>query len=145
VARVFGSVMNNVKTVQDIYSAFGRGDVTSILERLSLGVTWEYGASSSVLPWLLPRRGREAVRGFFESLEELELLRFEPTRFLQTDGIVVVLFDFEATVKATGRRIVEEDEVHIWHFDAEGQVVRFRHRLDTHQHWLACGMMWGPC
>lgn len=137
--------MNNVKTVQDIYSAFGRGDVAFILGRLSPTVTWEYGESSSVLPWLLPRRGREAVRGFFQSLNELELLRFEPTRLLHAERLVVALFDFEAIVKATGKRIVEEDEVHIWHFDAHGQVVRFRHRLDTHQHWLACGMMWGPC
>jgi ketosteroid isomerase-like protein len=131
--------------VQDIYSAFDRGDVTSILERLSPTVSWEYGETSSALPWLLPRRGREAVRGFFESLNELEICRFERTRFLQSEGTVVVLFDFEAIVKATGRRIVEEDEVHIWHFDAEGKIVRFRHRLDTHHHWLACGMMWGPC
>jgi hypothetical protein len=27
--------------------------------------------------------------------------------------------------------------VHIWHFDAQGRVARFRHRLDTHQHWEA--------
>jgi hypothetical protein len=29
---------------------------------------------------------------------------------------------------------VEEDEVHIWHFDEQGRVVRFRHRLDTLLH-----------
>jgi hypothetical protein len=40
-------------------------------------------------------------------------------------------------VRATGRRIVEEDEVHLWHFNAEGHVQRFRHRADTHQHQTA--------
>jgi hypothetical protein len=53
--------------------------------------------------------------------------------------MVVVLIDVELTVKATGTRIVEEDEVHIWYFDAQRRVTRFGHRVDTHQHWLACG------
>jgi ketosteroid isomerase-like protein len=47
--------------------------------------------------------------------------------------------DVELTVKATGRRIVEEDEVHIWRFDAQGRIRRFAHKVDTHQHWRACG------
>ena len=55
-----------------------------------------------------------------------------------SDGdLVVALIDVEYTVKATGRRVTEEDEVHIWSFDASGQVTRFRHRVDTYQHLLA--------
>jgi uncharacterized protein len=45
--------------------------------------------------------------------------------------------DFEGTVKATGKRIVEEDEVHIFYFDQEGKITKFRHQSDTHQAWLA--------
>ena len=40
-------------------------------------------------------------------------------------------------MKNTGRRVSEEEEVHVWHFTAQGQVSRFRHRADTHQQWAA--------
>ena len=130
--------MSNVDTVRQIYAAFRRGDVTTILGRLSESVEWEYGIVSTDVPWLQPRRGRAAVGGFFEAIGTgLDIHRFEPKTFLEHANIVVVLADFDATVKATGHRIVEEDEPHIWYFDERGQVNRFRHRADTHQQWAA--------
>ena len=51
--------------------------------------------------------------------------------------VVVALIDVDLTVKATGKRIVEEPEVHIWHFNDEGLVTRFRHAVDTYQHVMA--------
>jgi hypothetical protein len=77
--------------------------------------------------WLLRGNGR------------FDLQRFHPKTFLAHESMVVVLIDVELTVKATGTRIVEEDEVHIWYFDAQRRVTRFGHKVDTHQHWLACG------
>jgi hypothetical protein len=68
-----------------------------------------------------------------------DLHRFQPKTFLASGNLVVVRIDVELTVKATGTPIVEEDEVHIWYFDSQGRVTRFGHKLDTHQHWLACG------
>jgi ketosteroid isomerase-like protein len=124
-------------TVGAIYQAFGRGDIPGILSHVSDDVEWEYGVVSTDVPWLQPRRGKAGVPEFFQALSAVEIHRFEPTRFFEAGSIVLVLVDLEATVRATGRRIVEEDEAHIWHFDAAGKVVRFRHRVDTHQHWAA--------
>ena len=47
------------------------------------------------------------------------------------DDTVVDLVNSEYTARATGRKVVEVDEVHIWHFNAAGRVQRFRHRADT--------------
>lgn len=55
----------------------------------------------------------------------------------ESGNTVVGLNDVTFTVKATGKRVDEVDEVHIWHFDANGKVVRFCHKTDTLQHWLA--------
>lgn len=44
----------------------------------------------------------------------------------------------DMTVKETGRRFAEQDEVHIWHFNSAGLVSKFGHKLDTYQTWLAC-------
>ncbi|WDT74183.1 MAG: nuclear transport factor 2 family protein [Candidatus Manganitrophus sp.] len=129
--------MSNIKRVQEMYAAFGRGDVPAILSKLAERVQWEYGANSTDVPWLQPRQGREEVVKFFEALAAVEISKFQPKTFLENGKIVVALIDFEATVKATGRKVLEEDEVHIWHFDDQGEVVRFRHRADTHQHWRA--------
>jgi ketosteroid isomerase-like protein len=123
--------------VQEIYQAFGRGDVATIVSHLAEDVEWEYGVNSTDVPWLQPRRGRAGAAEFFRTLSDVEIHKFEPTRLLEDGNVVMALIDLEAAVRTTGRRVVEVDEVHIWHFDATGKVVRFRHRVDTHQHWVA--------
>jgi len=129
--------MSNADVVRGIYDAFGRGDVPAILAQLADDVEWEYGVSSTTVPWLQPRRGRDAVPGFFELLVgAIEIHRFEPKQLLADGDLVVMIIDFEFTVRATGRRVVEEDEAHLWRF-ADGKVTRFRHRADTHQQQLA--------
>lgn len=125
--------MSNKETVREMYEAFGRGDVGAILERLDENVEWEHGASPTGVPWLQPRHGRAGAAEFFASLAGLEIHRFVPKAILEEDGLVVAVIDVEATVKATGKRFVEEDEIHLWRFDANGRVVRFRHRVDTWQ------------
>jgi hypothetical protein len=42
----------------------------------------------------------------------------------------------QIAVRATGR-IINDVELHLWTFDTRGKVARFRHVVDTHQHWLA--------
>ena len=129
--------MSHLKTVQSIYEAFAKGDVPTILGHLAENVEWEYGIVSTNVPWLQPRQGRTEVTKFFQALADFEIQKFEPKTFLENGDVVVVLIDLEATVRSTKRRIMEEDEVHIWHFDAKGKVSRFRHRADTFQHWAA--------
>lgn len=129
--------MANIDTVQQIYAAFSRGDISTILEQLASDVEWEYGISETDVPWLQIRHGKAEVPRFFESLNQVELNRFEPKTFLENGSTVVALIDVELTVKATGIRVTEVDETHIWHFNSQGQVIKFGHRLDTHRHWLA--------
>jgi ketosteroid isomerase-like protein len=129
--------VSNIQTVQTIYAAFGQSDIPTILSHLGEDIEWEYGTLDAGVPWLQPRRGLAEVPKFFESLGALDFQRFQPKTFLESGKVVVALIDFAVVVKANGRSIVEEDEVHIWHFDDQGRVIRFCHRLDTHKHWLA--------
>jgi len=127
--------MSPLQTVQHIYAAFGRGDVPAILACLAEDVEWEYGQPPNPVPWLQPRRGRTEVPGFFDVLlSNVEFHRFEPKRQLADGLLVVGLVDFEATVRKTGRKIVEVDEIHLFHFNESGLVQRFGHRADTWQH-----------
>lgn len=128
--------MSHIETIQTMYDAFGRGDVPAILARLSEDVEWEYGVNSTDVPWLQPRRGRSGAAQFFQSLAALDFRNFEVTFIAGAGDTVVALCDVEAVVRDTGKTFVELDETHVWYFGSDGLVTRFRHRVDTHQHWL---------
>src|SRR5688500_6403950 len=128
--------MSNLSVVKEIYNAFGRGDVPAILSHLSESVEWEYGGTEMV-PWLKHGRGHHAASEFFAQLNALVFESFNPKIFLEGTEVVIVLVDLELTVKSTGKKLREEDEVHLWYFDLSRKVTRFRHRADTLQHYLA--------
>src|SRR5688572_29210344 len=125
--------MSNADTVRAIYQAFATANVPAILERLSETVEWEYQPKSTDVPWLQPRRGRQEVVGFFQALSQAKVEHFAPTAIVEGPNLVIALVDIELSLP-NGRRIHEMDEAHVWHFDARGQVVRFRHCADTAQH-----------
>ena len=124
--------MSNVPTVQHVYDAFGRGDVPTIVSHLSESIQWEYGMSDAGVPWLLATEGAGRSSEVLCCPRAFDLQQFQPKTFL--GNVVVVLIDVAFIVKATGRSVIEEDEIHIWHFDSEGRVIRFCHKVDTHQH-----------
>lgn len=126
------------QTIRAIYEAFGRGDVAAILATLAPDVDWEHTGACDEVPWLQARRGSAAVGGFFGAIHEhLEFLDFEVRDVVGGEGVVVALIDLRARVRRTGETIVERDEAHIWRFDAEGRVARFRHGTNTQRHLAA--------
>lgn len=129
--------MSNIETVQNMYAAFGQGDIPAILACLAADVEWEYGMADSGVPWFQRRKGRAEVPKFFEALAAVDFKQFQPKTFLESGNIVVSLIDVAFIVRATGQKVAEEDEVHIWHFNDEGHVTKFCHKADTHQHWMA--------
>jgi ketosteroid isomerase-like protein len=128
--------VSNIPTVQAIYGSFGQGDVPAILSKLAEKVEWDDDASGDT-PFLVPRRGRDGVGKFFEALGAADFTNFAPTAFLESGNVVVALIDVTFKVKATGRSVSQLDEAHIWRFNDKGEVVNFRHRVDTLQHHKA--------
>ena len=89
----------NTKIVQEMYAAFGRGDVQTILARLAYDVVWKgvYGAGPHV-PTAGERRGRAAVGEFFNQVgANVNFSKFEPTEFIATGDKVVTLGHYVAT------------------------------------------------
>ena len=128
--------MNNLQTVREMYAAFGAGDLPTILSKLADDVEWDADAKSSV-PLIQPRHGRGGAGEFFASMAAVDFTKFAPTEFLANDNIVIALIDVEFTVKATGKKVSQLDEVHIWRFNSDGLVTNFRHRVDSHAQHLA--------
>jgi ketosteroid isomerase-like protein len=127
--------MSNRQTVDGIYAAFGRGDVPAILEVLAEDVAWEHDTKDHGIAVLTPRRGRREVMAFFEGLAVLEFQRFEITGVLEGGRQIAVAVQVEHTHRRTRKRFADL-ELHLWTFDARGQVAAFRHMVDSHQLWL---------
>jgi ketosteroid isomerase-like protein len=131
--------MSNVATVQSMYEAFGKGDIPAILDKLAEDVAWEaWGtdntAQAADVPWMRPRTGRAGAASFFQDVaDSLEFHSFQPTNLLEGGSQVVATITFDATAKATGERF-QDEEIHLWSFDADGKVSAMRHYNDTAKH-----------
>ena len=111
--------------------AFGRGDVSTILDKLDDAVEWETQGPVAGVPWLQSRRGKANVVGFFESLAPFNITRFEPHTVFEGGDKVFVLIAFEATHR--GKHYAFPNNGHLWQFNAEGKVVKYDHITDTAQ------------
>ena len=60
----------NIKTVQSLYEAFGRGDIGFILDQLTDDVDWASCPDSNIAPWRGIHRGKAEVPNFFKALGE---------------------------------------------------------------------------
>lgn len=119
---------DHVQTVQEIYEAFGSGDIPAVLERLAPDVAWEdwedNHAQRAGVPHLAPRTGREGVAEFFGVVAGMGLRDFQ----------VLDLMGSERQVAAEVRIVTDsftDEELHLWTFGDDGLVRRMRHYLDT--------------
>ena len=126
--------MSNVETVQQIYEAFGSGDVPAIIDKLDANVEWDTEVPVDGVPWLQPRRGAADVPGFFEALAPLNITRFEPHTWFADGDKVFVLIALDGT-NANGKPFNVPYEGHFWAFDSAGKVTKFQHVVDTAQAW----------
>lgn len=135
---------SNLETVQQIYAAFGRGDIPAILDTLADDVAWEawadnFGARAGV-PWLVPRSGKAGVAEFFGLLGSTLIVKhFRVLSLMDGGDHVAAEFEIACDVPSTGRHYRDE-EIHLWTFDAAGKVIRLRHYTDTAKHIHAAGL-----
>jgi hypothetical protein len=93
----------NVQRIQELYAAFGRGDVPAILDQLTDDTVW-YDPGPPEVPHAGRYRGREEVGHFFARVAEtVELEEFTPTEFVAQGDRVVVLGSLRGQARETGR------------------------------------------
>jgi uncharacterized protein len=132
----------NLAVVAQIYEAFGRGDIPSILEYLADNVMWEGWADNSAqragVPWLIARYGKASVPEFFEVIGRFQIHEFAVLSIFGSGNQVAAEILIDATV--SDERRMRDEELHLWTFDESGRVVRFRHYVDTAKHMAAAGL-----
>jgi ketosteroid isomerase-like protein len=138
--RNTGDTARNRQTVLEIYAAFGRGDVPAILGRLSEDVAWEAWADNHAqhadVPWLRRQTGRAGAAAFFAFIRAWKANAFVVKTIMAGENSVAAEIEVDFEVAQNGARYKDE-EMHLWTFDARGQVTRFRHYVDTAKHIAA--------
>lgn len=127
------STDDNIKTVQGMYEAFGRGDVEAILAGLAEDVDWAAEAAGTAAPWWGPRHGHGEVVDFFQAFgSTMEVEEFTPRSFSGDAGEVFALVRCVATARATGKTVAM-DLHHYFRSGEDGKVAYYRGTEDTAQ------------
>ncbi len=130
------TLVNNATRVANMYDAFGRGDIPSIINNVADNCKW-IGAGEGTLPEGGTYKGKEAVNFFLRLNEYEEFNSFNPVSINNiNDNEVVAFGNMTVTSKAT-RKQVSSDWVMHWKFNADGKVVYFQDFFDTAAAYLA--------
>jgi len=122
----------NITTVQNLYAAFGRGDIDTIIAGAAPDVDWQSVGRATDYPAFGPRKGAAQVREFFKIVAESEdFSDFSPREFYAAEDKVFVLGSYSLKMKKTGKAVACE-WVHVFTF-RDGKVTRWREHTDTAQ------------
>ena len=95
---------NNVQKMQELYAAFGSGQIDTILQSVSDDCTWGTDTTAREVPWYGIRSGRAAVGDFFATLaREVDFQHFEPKVFAGAGDHVLVHVDIGYRFRKNGR------------------------------------------
>lgn len=130
----------NADVVGAIYAAFERGDIAYILDQLDDDVSWDAdwydnSAQSADVAHLRPRRGPEEVAEYFAVLADWQIKDLKVVGLIASGRQVVAEIQIDAVLPGGGR--LADQQLHMWTFDDENQVLRFRQYGDTAKHIAA--------
>ncbi len=132
-------VETNRAVIQQIYTAFGRGDVPAILDHIADGCRWEAWDANTAqragIAYLQPQNGPSGVAEFFSAVGDLQIHDFQVGDMLASTTQVAVEIIIDASTPSGGR--FRDEELHLWTLGEDGRVVRMRHHVDTAKHIAA--------
>jgi uncharacterized protein len=120
----------NIAAVQDLYAAFGRGDIATILDACTPDIAWVVSGQKEDFPLFGTRKGKAEVQDFFRLLSETQDFdEFTPRDFYGDRDKVFALGRYAMTLKKNGRKASSE-WIHIFTFRG-GKVAGFQEFTDT--------------
>ena len=122
-----------VAQVQGAYADFGRGDIASLLNRLTDDVVWTTPGEGTAIPSAGRLQGKAQVARFFEGVaSSLEFHELDPNEFIAQGDVVVALGTWDATVRGTDTRV--KDGFAMVFRLRDGKIAEFREYSDTRQY-----------
>jgi hypothetical protein len=121
----------NIATVKNIYAAFGKNDLPTLLAHLSEDIIWTDAGTGVGELHTGTRRGKAAVTAFFKELgNSIIMTDFEVYDYVANDNTVVANGHYTGKAKSSGRPITTDFSM-TWEFDQMGKVIRHHLYLDT--------------
>jgi ketosteroid isomerase-like protein len=111
-----------ISKVKGFYTAFSRGDITTILESVADDVTWEFEAPSELWSSGIRHSPQEVAEYFSAIAGQSVDHNLEMTDFFSTDDAVAAFGRYQGTIKSTGIR-VDTPLAHYFKF-RDGKVTR---------------------
>jgi ketosteroid isomerase-like protein len=126
------SADDNIKTIQVLYEAFGRGDVAAILEGVTEDVDWASEALATAAPWHGAHKGKAGVAAFFQEFGgAMEVEEFTPTSYASNGDEVHTVVRYRGKVRSNGNSVAMNLH-HYFVFDGS-RVRYYRGTEDTAQ------------
>ncbi|MCB0609885.1 MAG: nuclear transport factor 2 family protein [Lewinellaceae bacterium] len=126
------TAISNLETVQQIYAAFGMGDVPAILDRLSDNAVWEHYGNTDLVPFAGKFAGKGEILRFFQIMgENTRFSDFQPRNFREEGNTVINEVYMEVTAVPTGKN-VRLTATFYWTFDGQGKVSHWKNEGDAH-------------
>ena len=119
----------NLDVVKKIYSAFGQGDLPTVVKNCTPQATWFISGPPSI-PYSGHHCQQQGIeRCLYLIVRSLEIQEFLPREFFEHDDTILVLGHERMRVKSTGCSF-ETDWVHVWKL-LDGRVHEFRELWDS--------------
>ena len=123
--------MDNVTILKNLYDAFGRGDIPTVLGAMNPGIHWYQAESNPYRPsgeaWVGPDT---VLNNLFMRLgSEWDGFTVHPKVFHDAGDSVIVEARYSGTFKATGNSM-DTQVCHVWDVE-DGKVTRFQQYVDT--------------
>jgi uncharacterized protein len=120
----------NINLIKNLYEAFGKGDIDTIIGSLADPLVWRFDAPSAIPYAGEYKTPQEVKEGFFGSLASTQKdYALKTNEFIAQGDKVIMLGSYGATVNATGKRF-DLPLVHVWTI-RNGKVERFLNFTDT--------------
>jgi ketosteroid isomerase-like protein len=120
-----------VATILDVYDAFRRQDLATVLAHVTDDVDWGAETKTHVAPWYGVYRGKEELPAFFQALAtSVETHEFLPLSITVNETDVMVVIRWSVTTVGTGTPILQHLH-HWWRF--EGDKIAFYRGLDDRE------------
>lgn len=123
--------MDNVSLLTNLYDAFGRGDMPTVLGAMSPDIHWHEAESNPYMTSGEAFVGPDAVlKNLFMKLGgEWDGFSVHPKSYHGAGDSVIVEVRYSGTYKATGKSM-DTQACHVWDVK-DGKVTRFQQYVDT--------------
>ena len=123
--------MSNVQLAQDLYEAFNRGDIATVLGMFDPAIEWREAEGNPYQPSGSPWVGGEAITQnlFIKIPADFDGFTVHPKEFHDAGDTVVVELRYSGTGRATGKPL-DAQVCHVLKF-RDGKLTSFQQFVDT--------------